>query len=183
MRNVSKTSLLLKSKLSRSDVRKASYVGLVLCFFVLTFAVILTSPRVPSPYRFFSVQSGSMYPALQEGDFLVTKSEPQYRQGEIITFLPLEAPENARSTTHRVVELYQLSETLYQTQGDANLLADEQLIPHSKVFGKVVWKIPLLGLVIDWIKTPVGLVLAIFLPCIAIVLTEVRRIIRELQGN
>lgn len=180
MKNVFRTSSLLARKLPALPDRTAGYFTLVACFFVLVGVILLTSPRVPSRFRFFSVQSGSMYPALKEGDFLVTKSEPQYTEGQIITFLDAQNPDG-HSVTHRIEGVYPLSETLYQTKGDANLRTDEQLIQQSSVLGRVVWRVPYIGTLLDWIKTPLGLVLCIFLPCLGIVLTEFRRIVAELR--
>lgn len=180
MKNVFKTSSLLVHKLPPLPNRTLGYFTLVVCFFVLVGVVLLTSPRVPSRFRFFSVQSGSMFPTLQEGDFLVTKTEQLYTEGQIITFMDVNTS-NGHSITHRVEGVYPLSEALYQTKGDANTRSDEQLVLHSSVLGRVIWKIPALGTLLDWIKTPLGLVLCIFLPSIGIVLTEFRRIVAELR--
>jgi len=182
MKNVFRTSSLLVRKLPALPDRTVGYFTLVACFFVLVGVILLTSPRIPSRYRFFSVQSGSMNPTLQEGDFLVTKTEPLYTEGQIITFQDVNTS-NGHSITHRVQGVYPLNEVLYQTKGDANTRSDEQLVSHSSVLGRVIWKIPALGTLLDWIKTPLGLVLCIFLPSIGIILTEFRRIRDELRRS
>ena len=96
------------------------------------------------PFRFVYLFSGSMRPAYQPGDLAVVyePKELVVNPGDVILF-------NAAigSTIHRVVSI---ENGLITTKGDANIQNDKEKIRHAE--GKVLFMIPKLGYVIDFIK-------------------------------
>ena len=113
-----------------------SLVGL-LVFIILSQVGLL-------PFRFVYLFSGSMRPAYQPGDLAVVY-EPQeltVEPGDVVLFNAAIAP-----TIHRVVSI---EEGLITTKGDANDQSDAEKISH--VDGKVLFMIPKVGYVIDFIK-------------------------------
>ncbi len=124
--------------------------------------------------KLFSVQSGSMVPNLSKGDLVaVTRvSEGQLAVGDVITYTN---PKNMRETiTHRVVELPSSANAgRILTKGDANPTVDAPILP-SAVVGKVDFSAPYVGAVIDFIRTPVGLLLLVYIPALAVIWRELK---------
>jgi signal peptidase len=104
------------------------------------------------------VLSGSMEPELSVGDLLIVNRKDSYAVDEIVVF-----QEGRIGVVHRIIEM---DGTTVTTQGDANNAPDEPM-DISRIKGKVVLAIPLVGHVANLIKTPIATVLilaaAIFL--------------------
>lgn len=98
------------------------------------------------------VVSGSMEPAIQIGDLLVIKEKDRYEDGDIITYRSGQS-----LITHRVISV---EGTGLVTQGDANNVADAP-ITLSQVEGKMLLRIPGLGRAILFLKTPIGILMAL----------------------
>lgn len=101
------------------------------------------------------VISGSMEPEIQVNDMVIVHEEASYAVGDIITY------ESGDSVvTHRIV-----GETAegYITKGDANNTEDMYPVPQTAVIGKVVRVIPEIGLVIQYLKTPLGMTCMVLL--------------------
>lgn len=69
--------------------------------------------------------------------------------------------------THRVIELVTAEDgrPALRTQGDANTTPDGVIVTEANIVGKVVFSIPYLGGIIQYIKTPPGLYLGIAALC------------------
>lgn len=138
------------------------YIGFTLLAMVVALNLFSLQQRLveknPFPMLFGYgtgiVASGSMEPALSWGDLLVVREEPEYAEGEIITFIE---PGDERSTTHRVSAV---STEGYVTKGDANNVEDES-ITKDQVFGRVILAVPFVGQVVRFIRSPLGILLII----------------------
>ena len=98
------------------------------------------------------VQSGSMEPTFSKGDLLFIKEESDYAVGDVVVY-----PSGRMMVVHRITGIVGDSVT---TQGDANNAADEPF-DKSCIKGRVIGSIPRIGLVFDFLKTPIGLGLII----------------------
>jgi len=76
--------------------------------------------------------------------------------------------------THRVVDVIDESELSFITKGDANQSPDLSPVPAASVVGKVIFDVPYLGYLAAFVKTPLGFLLAIFLPGLAIIGLELK---------
>lgn len=96
------------------------------------------------------VGSGSMEPTLKWGDFIVVKKKDHYKIDDIITF-----KQNGDSlpTTHRIVAFPTDKEKVI-TKGDANNVSDDP-IDKNQIYGKVVFKIPLIGYLLVFLKNKI----------------------------
>jgi len=127
--------------------------------------------------KLLSVQTGSMVPKIRKGDLVVVKRVPisQLKVGDVITFIN---PTNQKETiTHRIVAINMTPGTSHTitTKGDANRLADRS-ISVSAVVGKMQYKVPYLGHVLDFVRKPLGLVLIIYIPALAVIIEELKRL-------
>lgn len=82
--------------------------------------------------------------------------------GDVIAFnVPSPYDGVAQSpTVHRVVEkLTENGETYFKTRGDNNPDEDPWSVPAGNVIGKYAGKVPYIGLVVLFLKSPLGLAL------------------------
>lgn len=102
--------------------------------------------------RLYAVESGSMSPAVHDGDLVVdapTTATTTYRVGEIITFHPTPG----YTTTHRIVAIGPDGIT---TKGDANRSDDVGFIQPSMIVGREIAVVPYGGYVATLFRNPAG---------------------------
>lgn len=108
-------------------------------------------------YGLFAVRSGSMTPALEVGDLVVTRlvDPSEVEQGDVIT---IETGGRA-VVTHRVVAVQATDDgPVYTTRGDANATPDPRAARADQLRGRIDWRVPLLGYVLAMIAMPAGIV-------------------------
>ncbi len=104
---------------------------------------------VPMPFGVGSavVLSGSMEPEISAGDLVVVIESYDYKVGDVVVY-----QDGRMAVTHRIVSI---SEDEVITRGDANNVEDDP-ISVEQIKGKVAVAIPLVGYVVNAIKTPLG---------------------------
>lgn len=138
---------------------------------------LLVAPRVLG-WELQMVLSGSMAPAFETGAVIATRPLPAeaVQPGDVITFRRAEGP----PVTHRVLEVHRTGAALeFATKGDANEDADPARMPASSVAGEVVFDIPHLGYLADFMRKPLGFLLLVLMPGIAFILAEVSSLVRN----
>lgn len=128
----------------------------------------LAGDSVPMPFGVGAavVLSGSMEPALSAGDLLIVTEKDSYSVGDVVVY-----QDGSSAITHRIVSMEEievenpdsdsgesLTEWQFVTQGDANNIPDSP-IHQSRIKGKVSFRIPYIGYVVNLIKTPIGTIL------------------------
>lgn len=155
------------------------YIVLSAILFIALLLIVSTFP-ITGNFKLLSVLSGSMEPTIHTGSVVVVKPESSYKVGDIITFgknTKTEVP-----TTHRIAEMKIVSgEAVYKTKGDANNAEDSTETPQKEIIGKVLFSIPWLGYIVDFVKKPMGLMLVIVIPAVIIVYDELRKIAKEVK--
>lgn len=112
----------------------------------------LVGNKLPMPFGYgvSVVLSGSMEPELSVDDLVCIKKCPSYQKGDVVVY-----QSGNVLIIHRVVEIH--ADTAI-TQGDANNIADEP-IPLTAIKGKMVFSIPGAGIIVRWLKSPVGVLI------------------------
>ncbi len=112
----------------------------------------LAGNQMPMPFGFGAavVLSGSMEPALGINDVIIVRETDHYEVGDVVVY-----QSGDTLIVHRVIAMD--GETVV-TQGDANNVADAP-IEISVIKGKVIAHAPGLGLAVNAVKTPVGILL------------------------
>lgn len=100
-------------------------------------------------YSIFEVQTGSMKPEINPGDWIIVKSSKNINLKDIITY-----KKDGEFITHRVIGTYN---STYVTKGDANNSKDDP-IDAKQVVGKVVKILPTFGILKKTIFNPIVLV-------------------------
>lgn len=123
------------------------------------------------PFMMFNVLTGSMHPAINPGSLIITKAvdKDELAIGDIVTFMPSEDFETL--VTHRIVSNGE-DPDFFVTRGDSNNVNDDP-VHYKNIVGKVIFWIPLLGLVISSAASPVGCALVIAIFVLFIILVEV----------
>jgi len=161
-------------------------IALCLSLFLgLLFIFLVLLPSMQGSLHFLIALSGSMEPAINSGDIVVSSSiaPEDVAVGDIITFEDAGNPDNC--ITHRVYEIVEseISGVFFRTKGDANSDPDVNLIPSSRLIGRVVFVVPYLGYIPFFAKSPLGLFFLIILPGCGIIFLEVRNILLVRRGR
>ena len=118
----------------------------------------------------YAVLSGSMEPTYPVGSVVyVKKVDPSTLQvGDAITY---RLNDNV-AVTHRIIEVHNEGELGFRTQGDANETVDG-ITPASAVIGKVVFGIPVLGFVSNYMQNPVGVLCVVGTSAVVLIISGV----------
>jgi len=114
----------------------------------------LVGNSLPMPFGFGAavVLSGSMEPTLKVDDLILIREQETYQVGDIVVF-----QDGGSLTVHRLLS-YDSENAI--TKGDANNVADEP-IGSDQIMGAVFARIPMMGVVVSAIKTPIGILLTL----------------------
>jgi signal peptidase len=169
--------------------RLANIVGLLLILAVVVPFLVYAVPQVVGAEQSYVVLSGSMQPAMNPGDAIIVDDVPasEIAEGDVITYAESGSD---RPTTHRVIEVVeQNGDTAFRTQGDNNPNPDPSLVTPADLEGKVLSVggflvvIPLIGYVIQFASTPLGLVALLILPLGALVVSEIWDVVAAASGG
>jgi signal peptidase len=127
---------------------------------------VVVGLAVAVPYLFgaraYTVQTGSMSPALAVGDIEISGpiSPLSARPGQIVLFK--DPSDQARLVSHRVQSMWRSGSSVeFITKGDRNNTVERWSVPADGQIGKVLYKIPELGYAIAWLSDPLARALMI----------------------
>lgn len=117
-------------------------------------ARLLVGNAMPMPFGVGAsvVLSGSMEPELSVNDLVIVAEQSAYNEGDVVVYQG-----SSSLVIHRIIAID--GDTVI-TRGDANNTPDEP-ITLSAIKGKAVASIPFVGVLVDFIKTPIGFILVI----------------------
>lgn len=137
------------------------------------------------------VRSGSMQPTIKVGDLVVVQTQkgllsPQsitinkYKEGDIVAF---SSQKNQKLfTTHRIVGIeIKDGKIFYQTKGDANNSADNNLVAEENIVGKSTFQLPYFGRLFAFAKSNVGFPLLVIFPALLVIILEIINIYKEIR--
>ncbi len=158
---------------------KPRTIGAVALVLVLVPFVVFAVPQVVGASHSYVVLSDSMSPEINAGDVVIVDDAPvdTIERGDVITY---ERPGGDQLVTHRVIEVRSDGDsTSYRTKGDANEDPDPTPIPASNVIGVVAFHIPLIGHVISFGGSDLGIVVFIIIPAVGLAVGEVYDLYQE----
>ncbi len=171
---------------------KIIHWGVVLTILLFGAMLIFSTLEVPQIPKLFTVQSGSMEPAIKVGSVILIKPQLDYAKGDIITFSQkeeLEAGQVISTVTHRIVDAHkesaeaesgEIEAEYFVTKGDANKNADAEKVLKEQVLGKVFLIIPYIGYAVGFARTQTGFTLLIVIPAVIIIYNEFLNIKKEM---
>jgi len=152
-----------------------------ICLFgLIAIGILVVFSFVPFPgnYKIFTVQSGSMEPAIKTGSLIFSKPMADYAVGDIVT---KKTTDPKITITHRIISKKEVDgKTVFETQGDANKAPDGEKFAKEGIIGKEIISIPYIGYPVSYAKTTPGLILLIIIPAVIIVYDELNKIKKEI---
>ncbi len=131
--------------------------------------------------RLFSIQTESMEPTFSPGDLIVdvaVKDPSKLEKDDVITFWFVKDGE-MELNTHRIVDIEDKGNYLsFTTKGDAYDQNDIGKVHQGDIEGKYLFAIPLMGYVIEFLKSSLGFLLIIVLPVFAFFVYNLIRFFR-----
>lgn len=107
------------------------------------------------------VVSGSMEPVFHENDMIIYQehAKEDYELGDIVVYVRDKGTEDEILITHRLIGI---SEEQLITKGDANTISDKP-VRWEQLVGRVVFLIPGIGKLVDFLRSPLGIVISVLL--------------------
>ena len=157
---MTKTSNGLK-KTVKTIIKAADILAVVFLCLVLLFNLYMVISKLafkndmPKVFGYANaiIISPSMGDTIEVHDMIIIREREEYQIRDIITYRDWQD-----FVTHRLIEITE--EGKYIAQGDANNTPDSPIDP-SQVVGKVVFVIPKIGVVINFLRTPIGILILI----------------------
>lgn len=136
---------------------------LLITFNCLYQRLVLKQNPVLFGYSFAIVLTGSMEDSIMINDMIITKDFSDYQVGDVISYKLENSEYHIKSVTHRIIDKkVESSNVSFVTKGDANNIADKDVVYLDDVIGKVIVVIPNVGNIVNYIKTPEG-ILSVFI--------------------
>lgn len=169
-------------KLLLRIVNLISVAAILIALFVLLTVVMTKSGEAPNilGHYVFRVMTGSMEPEIPTDSIIVVKETELSRiePDDIISYYSDDPQLDGTVNTHRVVSVEQEGEEyIFTTKGDANALPDQYPAQGKKVLGKVVFISYSLGVVVNFLSSPIAFVLLIILPLLCIFISNLVRMV------
>jgi signal peptidase I len=145
----------------------------VVCLFILVISPALPFKTFLSSYV---VVSSSMEPFIPKGSLVFLKAENgQLLITDIVGF---QSPKDKKVTIiHRISDIqYHGLNEVYLTKGDNNENTDPWALSKQHITGRYVGKIPYIGYVTNYVKTPKGFALAIGIPALILMILQFKTI-------
>ena len=140
-----------------------SRLGMLATIAVAVVAVTLVGLKLLG-FRTFTVMSGSMEPNYPVGAMIYVQpvNYQDLKIGDVISYV---ANDDKTVVTHRIVEVKvdenDASVLRFRTKGDANDVADSNLVHYKNVLGTPIITIPLIGYIAHNIQQPPGIYIAL----------------------
>lgn len=130
-------------------------------------------------YTVLSVQTGSMTPTFTKGDAVIVHKQNalELQAGDIVSYRS--SGDSKVIVSHRLVSIDYVTGKLV-TKGD-NLDLQDLPFPAFKVVGKVESVVPHLGAFLDFLHEPLGLAIIIYVPALFVILSEAKRLVRDVR--
>lgn len=149
-------------------------LGAIIAFLVFMAAVLaydkyVKKSAIPSFFgkSLLVIATPSMSGSVEAGDAIIIEKKNGYEVGDVITYFP--AAEST-SVTHRIVRI---EGDRYYAKGDANESEDPDPIFKTQIAGKMVKRIPKVGVVIEWLRTWQGIAFIIAVGAVVVALVMV----------
>jgi signal peptidase I len=141
--------------------------------------IALTFLPIKGNYKIFTVQSGSMEPAIHTGSIILVKAQKDYNVGDIVT---RKTNDPKVTITHRIISKNETGGGVsFETKGDANDDSDGESLSADKIVGREFFTLPFIGYPIGYARTVPGLIILIVIPAVVIVYEELNKIKEEIK--
>ena len=165
----------IKNKRLKFFVKLLSIVVYLITIPIIVFNMTLIIDAYLNPgktpsffgYKNFTIVSRRMEDTINVNDVIIVKEVPQdeIKKDDIIAFY-----QGGEVITHRIINVIEKDGVIrYETKGDNNVHADDNLVSYGQIEGKYQFKISGFGIILRILKNPVTiivLVIILILNCI-----------------
>jgi len=134
------------------------------------------------PISLYTILTTSMVPNINKDDVIIdikVNKPEDIKIGDVITFVSSATLTRGMTITHRVIDIKQENgEYLFYTKGDANLPQDSAPAQFNNILGKVLFRIPKLGLLQHFLATRGGWLIIVVIPALCVIISDVLKIFR-----
>lgn len=156
--------------------------GFLLYYFVSVKLYAQKGEAYKPAFSLYTILSPSMEPNIKVYDVIFdmnVDSPEDIKEGDVITFISTATLTKGMTITHRVVQIIQDENGYsYMTKGDNNLANDGAAVPFDNVLGKVLFKIPQLGRVQEFLGTKGGWLIVVVIPALIVIISDILKIFR-----
>ena len=156
--------------------------GFLLYYFVSVKLYAQKGEAYKPAFSLYTILSPSMEPNIKVYDviFDVNVNSPEdIKEGDVITFVSTATLTKGMTITHRIVQVIQDENGYsYMTKGDNNLANDGAAVPFDNVLGKVLFKIPQLGRIQEFLGTKGGWLIVVVIPALIVIISDILKIFR-----
>ena len=135
----------------------------------------------------YIIVSQSMVPTINVNDGIVVKrvDNDKYKVGDIISYVTNDSRFKGSVVTHRIVtkENDTISSSIYTTKGDNNVRVDANSVYTSMINGKVLFRIPKIGYVYNFLSNPMNFVLCMIGAVVILIFGNVTRTMKILNNE
>lgn len=113
-----------------------------------------------------------MQPVLNIDDVILVKKCDirELNKDDIITFT-----KEKRTISHRIVKIIEKEkDRIFVTQGDNNEVTDDGYVTESQIYGKVIFNIPKIGKIVEYIQNKTGFIRIAILVIIIFILISMK---------
>jgi signal peptidase len=140
---------------------------------VLAAAAVIIASRLLG-YGTYVIYGSSMEPAIPVGSLVVAApADPEGLEvGDVVVF---NSPSNGVRVTHRIVDIVEQGDSRYiRTKGDASPGDDPLQLDARAGVRQVVFHVPYLGYLVNFAKSPLGILLLVVAPALALLALNLR---------
>ncbi|MGN1334402.1 MAG: signal peptidase I [Anaerovoracaceae bacterium] len=167
-------------------VKAVSVISIVLIVIslIVLFTVVTTKsgepPRILG-YSVLRVMTGSMEPAIPVDALIVVKQTDAdtLSEGDVISFYSRDPALAGAVNTHRIIGISETDgEKIFETQGDANNVADRYVTHEKDIVGKVIYSSRVLGKLLRLISNPLVFFPFVICPLFIMICVNLYRSVR-----
>ncbi len=151
-----------------------AFTVLVMIFTIVSVNTFNRNDRDVFGYKAYIVRSDSMSATdFSAGDLVIVKEvDPTtLREGDIISFISQDPQYFGQTVTHKIrTAVYsEKGENGFITYGTTTGVEDTAMVTYPYILGKYQFSLPKVGYFFDSLKSPMGYVLFILLPCLLLI--------------
>lgn len=150
---------------------------LMMVFTIISVTTFNRNDRNLFGYKAYIVNSDSMAKTdFKAGDLIFVKEvvPSTLKEGDIITYMSQNSESFGETITHKIRELTTdaVGNPAFITYGTTTDVDDETVVTYPYILGKYVGRLPKVGTFFNFLKTPQGYIVCIFIPFMLLILNQ-----------
>ncbi len=140
----------------------------------------------PPLYNAYIIVSQSMTPAIKVNDAIIIKrlEEKDLKVGDVVTYFSENPEYYGIMITHRILEKNEMNgKYSFVMKGDYNISQDPLTVSEEQVYGKVIMRIPKIGIIQELLSSYVGWIFIIILPVGLIISIDIVKLYGKIKKN